>query len=985
MIPDAAPERLTLPALPAPPPRSPFPFVATAAPVLVSIGIWAVTGSVYSLLFAALGPVVAVGSLLDGRRQRRRTARRDAERAIAALVAVRQRVLEVQQRERLRLEGLAPPLHELCLPDRVAAAWASDDRGGDPMDAAPRPVRLGLAQRAPVVVVEGGAGPLPSDDELPGPVRKAFEELDHAAAALDDATWLADARDGIGVVGPVTAARALARSLALQWAANRSPLTGRLVATVGQGSEEDWVSALPHATAIASADDEGTVYRLSEGGQEVLVACASERSGLPPGLGLIVDLASRARGATPPRARFELLGAARARDLAGTLAALAAERGMLAAERLLPESVSLAEVLRASAPEPLGEARSGLRAPVGRDASGVVELDLVRDGPHAVVAGTTGAGKSELLVSWVLAMATRHPPTAVTFLLVDFKGGAAFAPLAGLPHVIGTVSDLDARRSARAIESLRAELLRRERILAECGARSIDELEAASAAESGAGARLARLVIVVDEFAAVVSGQPELHELFADISGRGRSLGLHLILCTQRPSGVVRDAVLANVTLRISLRVTDRGDSMAMLGTDAATRLAPASRGRALIADGSGLIREVQFALAAPGDAEALRGTGAGQVETMWCDPLPEWLPLDDLQREAAREGGPGIPFGRVDLPAQQSQPIARHDPRADGHLLVLGAARSGRTTLLSTLAAGARGAGAACIVVPDDPAEASSLFGDLLERGARGYDAGQADGRASTVVLFDDLDVLLGRMDPDDRHEFLELMTRFMRGSRQVSLVVAAQRLAGSLQALAGLFDARLLLRQPSRDEHVLSGGDGAAFDPRLPPGAGRWMGSRGGGAVIQVAVGSAPMPAAELVALPVVRARSDRPLAVVCPRPGRLAEELAQTGARVVVLGEGPVPGEGELRVSRGEAPLVLLGDPDAWQAEWALLSLARREWPIAVIGCTASELRAITRAREAAPPLGDRPGECWWVDAGVARRALLELSPVPATDGL
>ena len=187
----------------------------------------------------------------------------------------------------------------------------------------------------------------------------------------------------------------------------------------------------------------------------------------------------------------------------------------------------------------------------------------------------------------------------MTFLLVDFKGGAAFAPLAGLPHVLGTVSDLDARRSARAIESLRAELQRRERVLAACGARSIDELEAQRGVASGT--RLARLVIVVDEFAAVVSGQPELHELFADISGRGRSLGLHLILCTQRPSGVVRDAVLANVTLRISLRVTDRGDSLAMLGSDAATRLAPAARGRALIADGSGEIREVQLALA---DAE---------------------------------------------------------------------------------------------------------------------------------------------------------------------------------------------------------------------------------------------------------------------------------------------------------------------------------------------------------------------------------------------
>src|SRR5258708_39991748 len=107
---------------------------------------------------------------------------------------------------------------------------------------------------------------------------------------------------------------------------------------------------------------------------------------------------------------------------------------------------------------------------------------------------------------------------------------------------------------------------------------------------------MARLVIVVDEFAAVVSGQPELHELFADLSARGRSLGLHLVLCTQRPSGVVRDAVLANITLRISLRVTDRADSVAVIGTDAAAALPVEPPGRALVVDGA-RVRLVQAPL----------------------------------------------------------------------------------------------------------------------------------------------------------------------------------------------------------------------------------------------------------------------------------------------------------------------------------------------------------------------------------------------------
>jgi len=978
VIPDAAPERLTLPALAPPPPRPPFPFVATAAPVLVSIGIWAVTGSVYSLLFAALGPVVAVGGLLDGRRQRRRTAARDADRAVGALSKTRDRVLDLHERERARLERAAPSLPELCLPGAAAARWAHAGSDVAAEDAAPIPVRLGRARRPSMVILDRGATALEPDEELPAAVRAALDELRSAASAVDDAPWLVDARDGIGIVGALPAARALARSVALQVAANCSPATARISAALDPGCDERWLSDLPHAVSVTSAEAERGTYRFRIEGADPVVAFATHRSQLPSGLGSVVELAPH--GAEEARAhadaRFDLVGSARARDAASALAVVAAEHGLLASHRVLPHAVTLSEVLNAAPGVDRETARTGLRAPVGFDASGVAELDLVRDGPHAVVAGTTGAGKSELLVSWVLAMAARHPPRAVTFLLVDFKGGAAFAPLAGLPHVIGTVSDLDARRSARAIESLRAELLRRERALFEAGARSIDDLESRAGAES---VLLARLVIVVDEFAAVVSGQPELHELFADISARGRSLGLHLILCTQRPSGVVRDAVLANVTLRISLRVTDRGDSTAMLGTDAATRLSPTARGRALIADGSGQLREVQLALAEPGDASRVRAAEHAPSAAMWCDPLPDRLLLGPLLQEAATEvareaatqgagePGAGVPFGRVDLPAEQCQPIARLDPRADGHLLVLGAARSGRTTVLRTIAAAAAEAGVGCEVVPDDPAEASSLLGELLDH---------PDDRIGFVLL-DDLDLLLARTDPDPRHELTELLTRFVRGARRMSLVITAQRLTGGLHGFAGLFDARVLLRQSSRDEQVLGGGDGASFDPSLPPGAGRWTGRRGGGAVIQVAIGPDPLPAARLVELPTLSPGPDRPLAIVCPRPAHLATRLSGTGARVVVLGDAPAPDEDELRVSRGQPATVLIGDPDAWQAEWALLGFARRELPIVVIGCSPSELRAIARVRDAPPPLGARRGECWWVEGGAARRAVLDLA--------
>ncbi|MFC5501213.1 FtsK/SpoIIIE domain-containing protein [Lysinimonas soli] len=949
MIPTTAPRRLTLPAFAPPPSRTGFPLMATLAPVAMSLAIWAVTRSPYSLLFAALGPVVALGGLLDGRRQRRRAERRQTAKALASIERLSQRVADTQRAERARLAALAPAPAVLGDPALAMKRWTRESEdAADRDDQLPLPVLLGRATLPAVVDLEGE----PEEDEPPPPLARALERLRADAEGLAGAPWVVDARDGVAVLGPERLARAVARSLALQLAAGRSPATTRITAP----RDEPWTAGLPHAVTF---HDERS-YRFECDGNEVAaVGWADDPRELPVAgrLAVQLDLSGERlpvalHGATG-EPQYEALGGARAAELAAAVDAMARARGLDAAARSLPELVLLAELPEQSYGEPDG---STLRAALGRDADGAVELDLVRDGPHAIVAGTTGTGKSELLVSWVLAMAGRYPVEAVTFLLVDFKGGAAFAPLAGLPHVVGTVSDLDARRSRRAIESLRAELLRRERLLAEHGARAIDDLDPGV---------LARLVIVVDEFAAVVSGQPELHEVFADLAGRGRSLGLHLILCTQRPSGVVRDAVLANVTLRLSLRVTDRGDSLAMLGSDAAARLPPEPRGRALIADGSGPTRELQLALADRADAERVCAAWAGagratRAAAVWCEPLPTRLPLDSLRPDGAAEGDdPGIPFGRIDLPAEQRQPIARYDPDRDGHLLVLGAAGSGKTSLLATLAAGSN-----CRVLPADPADAWGALGEML-----GPPATEPAPNARTLVLIDDLDALIDRLDPELRHDFVDMIGRIAREARTVAFAATAQRLSGGVQRLAGLFDERILLRQSNRDEHVLAGGDGHSFDPRMPPGAGRWR-----GADIQVAIGAAALPAPSGPRIPIVRA-SAAPLAVVAARPREVGRRLESAGIRVVRIGDDPAPDESELRVSRGGGALVLLGDPDAWQAEWALLGLVRRELPVLLLGCTAAELRAVTRVRDVPPPLGNGLDEGWLVDGGSVRRARVE----------
>ena len=140
--------------------------------------------------------------------------------------------------------------------------------------------------------------------------------------------------------------------------------------------------------------------------------------------------------------------------------------------------------------------RDNLAAPVGAGATGPFTVDLRRDGPHSLVVGTTGSGKSELLRTLVCSLAVLHPPTRVSFLLFDYKGGAAFGPCVGLPHVVDVVSDLDDQLARRALIALEAELVRRERILSDAGAKDMLELARRTTRDVPPA-----LILAVDEFA----------------------------------------------------------------------------------------------------------------------------------------------------------------------------------------------------------------------------------------------------------------------------------------------------------------------------------------------------------------------------------------------------------------------------------------------------------------------------------------------------
>ena len=335
---------------------------------------------------------------------------------------------------------------------------------------------------------------------------------------------------------------------------------------------------------------------------------------------------------------------------------------------------------------------ASLAAPLGITESGeVLSLDLHENahGPHGLVAGTTGSGKSELLQSYVLSMALNYHPYEVGFVIIDFKGGGMANQLAKLPHLIGAITNIEGGEISRSLASIKAELIKRQKYFAEISVNSIDKyIEKYKRHE--VDTPLPHLIIIVDEFAQLKAEQPEFMSELISTARIGRSLGVHLILATQKPAGQVNEQIWSNVSFEICLKVASETDSKEVIKSGLAARIV--EPGRAYLRVGNNEV----FELIQSGYSGAL----TGRTDTTQLDQTVELIAaycnaqhiekLSDICLPALEDKIPypqlpykgQLPIGVYDDPNQQYQGVFQID-FTEKNTFIVGSSMSGKTNLL--------------------------------------------------------------------------------------------------------------------------------------------------------------------------------------------------------------------------------------------------------------------------------------------------------------
>ncbi len=380
----------------------------------------------------------------------------------------------------------------------------------------------------------------------------------------------------------------------------------------------------------------------------------------------------------------------------------------------------------------LNESAKSLAVPIGfKGKNELVALNLHEKahGPHGLLAGTTGSGKSEFLQTYILSLAVHYHPHEVAFLLIDYKGGGMAQPFKHIPHLLGTITNIEGSKnfSMRALASINSELKRRQRLFDQYIVSHIDDYTTLYK-EGKAMEPLPHLFLISDEFAELKREEPDFIRELVSTARIGRSLGVHLILATQKPGGIIDEQIWSNARFRVALKVQDASDSKEILKNGDAATITVTGRGYlqvgnnevyelfqsawsgapykeevlegeddvALITDLglyplSGIATNVKKKSSGLTEMEAVTAKIAKitsdlniqKVASPWLEPLP--LRLEKQQEVTTIQ--PGFPVGMIDEPEKQSQSPIAYNWTKDGNLGVFGSSGYGKSyTLLTTI-----------------------------------------------------------------------------------------------------------------------------------------------------------------------------------------------------------------------------------------------------------------------------------------------------------
>ncbi|MFW0774599.1 FtsK/SpoIIIE domain-containing protein [Paenarthrobacter nitroguajacolicus] len=584
--------------------------LAAGVPLIAGIGLAVATGLWMYLGFTAISAISLLVPLFTGRKGRR-------EGKLAVARAVRE---DIERRRRC-----SPSAAEILMAVHIATAGEYPATDSAAVGAAPMAVaaasavigaqdydvwlRLGTAPAAANMCF------VPEDPHFrPPPIGNAAFTLDpkHSLVTLYGHPDHTDALVRFVLMQLATFSGSSATPVIILGRPDRLPLSARFLPRVTLTSTlASALAALQHAQGKRKGvlvvidnpnDDEDSLSALLLAAQTAecrVIRCSdqSSRAGSvielsPSGTIGYMDMDHERRRFTPDLVPAEVFDSF-CRSTRAT--AFGDGPGM---SHIIPDHCSLAELL------PHGQRRvlrrwaetatqDGLSAVLGRGHSGQLTFDFKLDGPHLLVAGTTGSGKSELLRTLVASLALSDSPDRTTFLFFDFKGGSGLRPLAGLPHCVGLLTDLSKYRLDRALVSLRGEIRYREELFA---AARVSDLAGYRQLTVPGDPKIPHLVLVIDEFRMLVDEAPNTLRELMRIATIGRSLGIHLVMATQRPQGALSADIRANVTSSIAMRVQSESESMDIINTKAAASISVDAPGRAYLAKASCTPEEFQTA-----------------------------------------------------------------------------------------------------------------------------------------------------------------------------------------------------------------------------------------------------------------------------------------------------------------------------------------------------------------------------------------------------